>query len=214
MPRNYKRRSSKPPPAEELLHRAVGEVLCGSSSIRKAAEKFNLSPSTVGFYSKRHSTCGLLPPAQIKRTQHSTQVFPIEMESELAEYLKTCTLINHGLSPAETRVIALSFATANSIKIPPEWTKHGKASEDWLVGFIKRNKSLSIRKPEQTSQARAAGFNKPVVDSFYDKLQSLNTKHQFKANEVFNGDETSNATVMVPHNIIAAKGTKKVILKL
>ena len=91
-----------------------------------------------------------------------------------------------------------------------------KASEDWLAGFLIRNKSLSIRKPEQTSQAiaRATGFNKPVVDSFYVKLQSLITKNQFKANEVFNGDETSNATVMVPPNIIAAKGTKQVILKL
>jgi hypothetical protein len=141
MPRNYKRKSSKPPPAEELLHRAVGEVLCRRSSVRKAVEKFKLSLSTVGFYSKRHSTCELLPPAKIKRTQHSTQVFLIEMELELAEYLKTCTLINHGLSPAETRVIALSFATANALKIPPEWTKHGKASEDWLPGFLKCNKS-------------------------------------------------------------------------
>ena len=54
---------------------------------------------------------------------------------------------------------------------------YGKASEDWLAGFLIRSKSLSIRKPEQTSQAiaRATGFNKPVVDSFYDKLQSLNT---------------------------------------
>lgn len=76
---------------------------------------------------------------------------------------------------------------------------YGKSSEDWLAGFLIRNKSLSIRKPEQTSQAiaRATGFNKPVVDSFYDKLQSLNTENQFKANEVFNGDETSNATVLV-----------------
>ncbi len=134
------------------------------------------------------------------------------MEKELADYLKTCTLINHGLSPAETRVIALSFATANDIKIPPEWTKHGKASEDWLSGFLKRNNSLSIRKPEQTSQARAAGFNKQVVESFYDKLDILMNQYKFKANEVYNGDETNNPTVMAPPNIIAAKGTKQVYL--
>nr|CAH0100731.1 unnamed protein product [Daphnia galeata] len=108
------------------------------------------------------------------------------------------------------------LAKSNVLNIPHRVDKtYGKASEDWLAGFLIRNKSLSIRKPEQTSQAiaRATGFNKPVVDSFYAKLQSLNTKNQFKANEVFNGDETSNATVMVPPNIIAAKGTKQVILK-
>ncbi|XP_045028993.1 MFS-type transporter clz9-like [Daphnia magna] len=132
------------------------------------------------------------------------------MESQLAEYLKKCTLINHGLSPKETKVIALSFAIANGTRIPTAWHKNGQASEDWLSGFLKRNQSLSIRKPEATSQARAAGFNKPVVDNFYDKYESLVVKHKFKAYQVFNCDETNNPTVMQPPNVIAAKGTKQV----
>lgn len=56
---------------------------------------------------------------------------------------------------------------------PPNWPKNEKASEDWLSFILKRHPSLSIRKPEQTSQARAAGFNKPVVDNLYDKLDHL-----------------------------------------
>ena len=116
MPRNYKRKSRKPPPAEELLHRAVSRISNRINCwINCFKNKFKIRLSTVGFYSKRQSTCELLPPVKIKRTQQSIQVFLIEMESELAEYLKTCTLINHGLSPAETRVIALSFETANLI---------------------------------------------------------------------------------------------------
>ncbi|KAK4017373.1 hypothetical protein OUZ56_032685 [Daphnia magna] len=123
MPRNHIRKRSQPPPSEKFLHLAVEDVLRGKTSIRKAAEKFNLKPSTVGFYSKRYSSCGLLPPAEIKRPQHSTHIFPVHMESELADYLKTCTLINHGMSPDETGIIALSFATANAVATPPEWKK-------------------------------------------------------------------------------------------
>ncbi|KAK4007419.1 hypothetical protein OUZ56_012576 [Daphnia magna] len=52
MPRNYQRKRSKEPPSEEALHKAVAVVLGGKLSIRKAADKYELSPSTVGFYSK------------------------------------------------------------------------------------------------------------------------------------------------------------------
>ncbi|KAK4027378.1 hypothetical protein OUZ56_016392 [Daphnia magna] len=96
MPRNYIAKRKKP--IEESLHGAISDVLSGKSSIRKSAEKFNLKPSTVAFYTKRFSSSGLFPPAQIK------------------QYLKKCTLFNHGLSPKETRVIALSFAIANGTR--------------------------------------------------------------------------------------------------
>ena len=179
MPRNYKRKSRKPPPAEELLHRAVGEVLCGRSSIRKAAEKFNLSSLTVGFYSKRHSTCRMLSSSKIKRTFHTgfsnwngIRVSWI-LEDLYSNQPRTFTSWNSCWN-----LICYCKCHKNSTRVDKTY---GKASEDWLAGFLIRNKSLSIRKPEQTSQAiaRATGFNKPVVDSFYDKLQSLNTKHQF-----------------------------------
>lgn len=141
---------------------------------------------------------------------NTIQVIPTKYESELAEYLKKCTLINHGLSSSKTRVIAYSFETANRLSTPPGWAKHDKASEDWLSFFLKWDPSLSIRKLEQTSQARAAGFNKPVVDNFYNKLDYSNNKHKFKAHQVRNGDE-NNPTVMPPHYGVASKGIKQVI---
>ncbi|XP_045035975.1 uncharacterized protein LOC116932523 [Daphnia magna] len=190
MPRNYVRKRTKPPPSEDLLRMAIGEVLSGKSSIRKAAEKFNLCHSSLAYYSKRFASCGLLPPKTVKRSEHSTQIIPAKYEAELAEYLKKCTLINHGLSPNETRVIAYSFATANRISTPQNWSKHEKASQDWLSFCLKRN---PIRKPEQTSQARAAGFNKA-----------------FKPHQIWNGDETNTPTVVQPPKVIACKGTRQV----
>jgi len=90
MPRNYVRKTWKDTDHEEKLRIAVGEVLAGRCTIRKAAEKTGLPKSTVGFYTKRHHACGLLPPLKVKRLQHSTQILPASFESELADYLKDC----------------------------------------------------------------------------------------------------------------------------
>lgn len=209
MPRNYLRKSTTKP-SEESLHKAVSEVLSGRLSIRKAAELFGLTKSTVGQYSQRHACCGLFPPAKVKNLQHHSQIIPANLEVELVSYLKRCAMINHGLSISETRKVAYSFATANKLEVPNNWLKKESASQDWMIGFLKRNSSLSLRKPEQTSQARAAGFNKPVVNEFYDKLDDLMARYKFPAHKIWNLDETSNQTVMQPPNIIAEKGTKQV----
>ena len=186
MQRNYVRKRSKPPPSEDLLRLAIGEVMSGKSSIRKAAEKFHLCRWTVAYYSKRFSSNGLLPPTKVKLSEHSTEVIPPKYEADLAEYLKKCTLINHGLSPSETRVIAYSFATANRISTPRNWSKHGKASKDWLSFFLKR--------------------------SFYDKSDFLFQQSKFKAHQILIRNETNTPTVMQPPKVTAYKGTKQVIL--
>lgn len=209
MPRNYVRTTTTKP-SEELVHKAVSEVLSGRLSIRRSAELFRLKKSTVGHYSQRHAACGLFPPEKVKNREHHTQIIPANLETELASYLKKCAMINHGLSTSETRQVAYSFAVGNKIKVPNNWVKKEAASEDWTIGFLKRNSSLSLRKPEKTSQARAAGFNKPVVSLFYDKLEDLMARYKFTANDIWNLDETSNQTVMQPPNIVAEKGTKQV----
>ncbi|XP_032790742.2 uncharacterized protein LOC116927786 [Daphnia magna] len=210
MPRNYVRKTLKDPNQEAKLRFALNEVLSGRCTIRQAAEKTGLPKSTIAFYSKRHQAGGLLAPGQIKRLEHPTQILTALMETELADYLKEFSIINHGLSTKETREIAYSYSVANNIKIPISWIKNERASEDWCSGFIKRNKTISVRKPEPTSQARAAGFNKPVVMKFFDNLGMLMTKHQFKAHELWNCDETNDPTVNPPPKIIATKGTKQV----
>lgn len=61
---------------------------------------------------------------------------------------------------------------------------------------MKRHKKhLSIRKPEATSKFRAAGFNKIVINNFYDLLQSLIDQYQFIPDRIYNVDETGVTTV-------------------
>ena len=61
-----------------------------------------------------------------------------------------------------TKQLTYSLATTNNVSIQANWHQNEKASHDGLNFFMKRNPTLSVRKPEH-SQARAAAFNKPVV---------------------------------------------------
>lgn len=212
MPRTYKRVGLVPPPSNEDLKKALDDILSGKCSIGKTAKNHGLSKTTLARYAKLHKGCGLLSPLQVKSPQFHLQILSSEMERELSEYLLTCSLFNHGLTTIDTQKIAFSYAVANSLKTPANWHINGMASKDWLYGFMKRNQNLSIRKPESTSQARACGFNKPVVSAFYDKLFNVQAQYQFSADRVFNGDETSDTTVMPSPNVIAQKGAKQVYI--
>lgn len=61
--------------------------------------------------------------------------------------------MHHGLTTLETRKLAFQFAEAIGIKVPENWHVDDKKGRDWLYGFMQRNKSLSIRKPEVTTLA-------------------------------------------------------------
>ncbi len=74
--------------------------------------------------------------------------------------------------------------------------KNESDGEDWFTAFLKWNANLLIRKPERTSQTRAAAVNHPVIDNFYDDYQDLLTNYKFLPSELFNTDETNNPTVL------------------
>lgn len=119
--------------------------------------------------------------------------------------------LNHGLTPSDTRKLAYSFAKSNNIKMPSRWEVNEEAGKDWFSSFLRRNSRLSIRKPETTSQARAAAVNHVIIDKYFDDLYDLYEKHKLTDEEIFNPDETNNPTVVDPQNIVAEKGVKAVI---
>ena len=41
---------------------------------------------------------------------------------------------------------------------------------------MKRNKNISLRKPEAISLARCSGFNKEAVTQFYENLKKIYSK--------------------------------------
>lgn len=85
------------------------------------------------------------------------------------------------------------------------------AGYDWVAGFRKRNPTLTLRKPQSTSLARAQGFNKPNVDKFFSLLREVQDKHFYPPHRVFNVDETGLTTVQSKNTkVFALKGRRQV----
>ena len=75
---------------------------------------------------------------------------------------------------------------------------------------MKRHKNLSLRSPENTSIARAQGFNKAAVGRFFSLWTSVLEKTKVGPDSIYNLDETGLLTVQNVPKIIAVKGTKQV----
>lgn len=104
-------------------------------------------------------------------------MFTLEQEEELVSYLKTMESRLFGLTMKDLRSLAYQLAEKNGL-----WhrfnTETCLAGQDWVKGFLARHPSLSVRTPENTSGARAMGFNKIAVSKFNSLLNEVVTKHK------------------------------------
>lgn len=167
MPRSYKRKRQDPPVNLENMKKAVGAYLKKEGTLRQIAENFGIKKSTLLDYVRRsrpqtgeadksvNEEPGALQINFPTRPKHNRQVFESEHERKLADYFRTCSRMNHGLTTTEARKFAYSYARANNISVPENWCFNEAASKDWLLAFLKRNSDISVRKPEATSQAES-----------------------------------------------------------
>lgn len=138
-----------------------------------------------------------------------TTVFTVDEENELATYIVDMESRLFGLTTRDVKMLAYQLAIRN--KAHPFKEEMSMAGRDWLSGFLKRHPQLTIRKPESTSAARAAGFNKVVVADFYKLLGKLYDEHKFAGNRIYNCDETGISVVPKSRcKILALKGRKQV----
>lgn len=68
------------------------------------------------------------------------QVFTLEQENQLADYVRETSNYYSGLSSKEVRIMAFVYGVCNQVEMPPGWHESHQASFDWCVGFIKRTK--------------------------------------------------------------------------
>ncbi|XP_050684750.1 uncharacterized protein LOC126979466 [Leptidea sinapis] len=117
----------------------------------------------------------------------------------------------YGLTTKDLRVLAYTLAVKNGKKHMFNCDK-GVAGKDWLHGFLSRHPELSIRKPESTSAARAAGFNKQAVEQFFNILGNVYDEHKLPPDRIYNCDEIGISVVPKTRSkIITRKGRKQVV---
>ena len=74
---------------------------------------------------------------------------------------------------------------------------------------MKRNKNISLRKPEAISLARCSGFNKKAVTQFFENLKKTYSKLKIDPANIYNVDKTALTTIQAPAKIIAEIGQNK-----
>lgn len=208
MPREFKRKTQRTFP-EGDLQQAVEDVLNNRGSLRHVAAIRNVTKSRLALYVKKAREMGI-DTLSFKPNFHRRQVFSDQMEKALAGYLLQCSKMFYGVTPKKCRQIALQFADVNNLKFPESWKRKGQAGSDWFTGFMKRNPTLSIRKPEATSLARMTAFNKTTVGDFFDKVDNVMQRKKFRPSDIFNLDETGVTTVPPVAKVIGQKGEKQV----
>lgn len=123
-------------------------------------------------------------------------------------------LANRGFRITPKAVCKYAFEFAERQKIKHKFNKRaGMAGQDWFHRFMKRNKKLTIRKPEGLSRARIDGMKKEKVAEFFKTLETVvdNKNLRGKPECVYNVDETGIPLNNRPPNIIAQKGAKDVV---
>lgn len=134
------------------------------------------------------------------------QIFSEIQETALANYLKTCAKMNYGLSVNNILCLAYQYAVEHKVPHPKGWEKSKKATKDWYYGFMKRNPTLSLRKPTPTSLARSKGFCKESVEEFFTNYSPF--AQNYPPNRIYNADETNCPTVATkPGKVVAEKGS-------
>lgn len=106
--------------------------------------------------------------------------------------------------------IIITYAVACNCNIPPSWVEREMAGADWLSGFLKRNKSLSIRAAQATSLARATSFNRTNVEAFFKNLLLVMDRLKVGPSDIWNADETGVTTVHKPNKVIGRRGFRQI----
>lgn len=101
------------------------------------------------------------------------QIFTAEQEMALEKYLIRSAAMYYGLTLRATCKLAYEYAMKLRIRIPNNWKEKQSAGLEWLRSYRRRHSSLSLRKPQLTSIARATAFNAYNVRRFFDNLKSV-----------------------------------------
>jgi len=135
---------------------------------------------------------------------------PNELERELVDHCLELERMFFGLCIDDLRRLAFEVAEKNGYAhIFNRQTR--MAGRKWYRGFMRRHRQLSLREPEATSIARATGFNKPRVHSFFDLLETVYARENLTADRLYNMDETCLSTVQTNQKkIIGERGKRQI----
>lgn len=114
------------------------------------------------------------------------QIFTMEQENELADYVRDTSNYYSGLSSKEVRILAFVYGVCNQVEMPPGWRESHQASFDWIVGFIKRTKLPPTMITGISTKGSTKQKSGPTEQKPNKTLSQTNGHSQFKTHNIMN----------------------------
>lgn len=207
MVRSYTRKTNRQSWSERAMNQAISDVRNGLVGYQRAAENYGIALATL--YRRCKSDKETQDAAKKSLGRFKT-IFTTDQEKELVKYVLEMEKRLFGLTLTEFRSVVYQYAAKNNLTHNFN-QETALAGRDWVYNFMKRHQEISLRRPENTSAARAAAFNKPNVLKFFNLLGELFDKFNFPPSRVYNCDETGITTVPnKPSKILSMKGKKQI----
>ena len=151
MPRLTKRTCSKNQWTDEQLELAKSDIEVNKLSIRAAAIKHGIPPSTLRDHVQGKSK---------KRYGGPSTVFTADEEKEIE---RVCQVMQEMGFPLSKEFVSVALGEYLELTGRQEEFKHGLPGYDWWTGFLKRHPQLVQRKPEHLPQNRAQAARSEVL---------------------------------------------------
>lgn len=159
----------------------------------KTSPNFNINPNT-----NKNTNANIIVDSNVKSNPNTNilsaggfrrprQVFTMEQENQLADYVRETSNYYSGLSSKEVRIMAFVYGVCNQVEMPTGWHETHHASFDWCVGFIKRTKLP----PTMITGISSKGSSKQSKSSISSdpKLNKIVQAH-FNGNSMKNNENT------------------------
>ncbi|XP_045509196.1 uncharacterized protein LOC123704756 isoform X3 [Colias croceus] len=176
---------------EDTMRAAINAIQRGQLTQRAASEKYNIPRRTL----RDH-----LKDGNAKKRFGRKPVFSENQEADLVARIIRFAKIGMPLTPKFIKKQAFLFCEK-------------AAGKDWLRSFLKRNPSISKRKPQIMNPAGAQKLNKASVQQHFEVVEKLYDDLDIREHpeRLYNMDEKGcRITVHNQHTVLAEKGSKRV----
>ncbi|XP_041370288.1 uncharacterized protein LOC121384088 [Gigantopelta aegis] len=183
------------------LDDAVTAVRTRLMGYKKASKVFGVPKTTIIDHVCGRYTSGSRPGRP--------PVLPPKIEEALIKKVIEAANKGFGISKKQLLLKVLRLCTSLKIKTP---FKNGCPGDDWWQGLKMRHPELVLRKPEKLTTFRARMLNRPVVQKYFDELNTVMNTLDItkKPHLIWNLDETGKQFEHTPVHICSAKGKRNV----
>ena len=130
-----------------------------------------------------------------------------EEERELAVFLKKCACIGYGKTRKQVMAIVEAYITNNK-----KGLRSSKITQGWWRKFLERQKDLSLRRGDNTSQDRMDAINSETLEHYFTLLNKTLEENNLKNSpqQIYNVDESGVPLDPKGLNVVAEAGSRKV----